>query len=288
MARTVEDVALMLGQMTGFDPLDIYSIPGPTNVDYVKEMHQPVKSFRLGTPASFYDHVDPEIEIAVKAAIEVLKGLTAGVTSEAPLWEGLTGDATGEQEEYHHELIEKYGISYMLPDRTRFERMENPPAGTKFATAMESVKAHQQLATTRRMIDSHFTNFDLVVVPTTVMQAGKINDSLAQEARSAPPTGKVYAWFETGGGCTNTRPFDLFGIPAISVPCGFTKDGLPIGLMIAGPHYTEGKVLALAYAYQQATEWHLEKPKLTADTPVPVIKEGAPAAGEKPVLAPPS
>ena len=288
MARTVEDVALMLGQMTGFDPLDIYSIPGPTNVDYVKEMHQPVKSFRLGTPASFYDHVDPEIEIAVKAAIEVLKGLTAGVTSDAPLWEGLTGDATGEQEEYHHELIEKYGISYMLPDRTRFERMENPPAGTHFATAMESVKAHQQLATTRRMIDSHFTNFDLVVVPTTVMQAGKINDSLAQEARSAPPTGKVYAWFETGGGCTNTRPFDLFGIPAISVPCGFTKDGLPIGLMIAGPHYTEGKVLALAYAYQQATEWHLKKPKLTADTPVPVIKEGAPAAGEKPVLAPPS
>ena len=276
MARTVEDVALMLGQMVGFDPLDIYSIPGPTNVDYVKEMHQSVKAFRLGTPASFYDHVDPEIETAVKAAIEVLKGLTAGVTSDAPLWEGLTGDATGEQEEYHHELIEKYGISYMLPDRTRFERMENPPAGTKFATAMESVKAHQQLATTRRMIDSHFTNFDVVVVPTTVMQAGKINDSLAQEARSTPPTGKVYNWFETGGGCTNTRPFDLFGIPAISVPCGFTKDGLPIGLMIAAPHYQEGKVLALAYAYQQATQWHLKKPTLTADTPVPPIKESTP------------
>ena len=290
MARTVEDVALMLGQMTGFDPLDIYSIPGPTNVDYVKEMHQSVKSFRLGTPASFYDHVDPEIETAVKAAIEVLKGLTAGVTSEAPLWEGLTGDATGEQEEYHHELIEKYGISYMLPDRTRFERMENPPAGTKFATAMESVKAHQQLATTRRMIDSHFTNFDVVVVPTTVMQAGKINDSLAQEARATPPTGKVYNWFETGGGCTNTRPFDLFGIPAISVPCGFTKDGLPIGLMIAAPHYQEGKVLALAYAYQQATQWHLKKPTLTADTPVPPIKEGTtpPANGAAAAATPAS
>ncbi len=283
MARTVEDVALMLGQMAGFDPLDVYSVPS-TPVDYVKEMRQPVKGFRLGTPASFYDHVDPEIETAVKAALEVLKGLTAGVTSEAPLWEGLTGDTTGEQEEYHHELIEKYGINYMLPDRTRFERMENPPAGTKFATAMESVKAHQQLALTRRMIDSHFTNFDLVVVPTTVMQAGKINESLAQEARATPPTGKVYNWFETQGGCTNTRPFDLFGIPAISVPCGFTKDGLPIGLMIAAPHFQEGKVLALAYAYQQATQWHLKRPTLTADTPVPPIKEGttAPAGGEKP------
>ncbi len=289
MARTVEDVALMLGQMTGYDPLDVYSVPS-TQVDYVKEMRQSVKSFRLGTPASFYDHVDPEIETAVKAALEVLKGLTAGVTSDAPLWEGITGDSTGEQEEYHHELIEKYGINYMLPDRTRFERMENPPAGTKFATAMESVKAHQQLAITRRMIDSHFTNFDLVVVPTTVMQAGKINDSLAQEARATPPTGKVYNWFETGGGCTNTRPFDLFGIPALSVPCGFTKEGLPIGLMIAAPHFQEGKVLALAYAYQQATEWHRRKPILTADTPVPPIKEGTtpPAAGAAAAATPAS
>ena len=89
MARTVEDVALMLGQMTGYDPLDIYSIPSPVApVDYVREMHQPVKSFRLGTPLSFYDHVDPEIEAAVKQAIVVLTSLTAGVTSSAPLWEG--------------------------------------------------------------------------------------------------------------------------------------------------------------------------------------------------------
>ncbi len=291
MARTVEDVALMLGQMTGYDPLDIYSIPGPAApVDYVKEMHQPVKSFRLGTPISFYDHIDPEIEAAVKQALVVLTGLTAGVTSSAPLWEGSPGDSTGEAELYHHELIEKYGLSYMAPDRTRFERMENPPAGTKVATATESVKAHQQLALTRRMIDSHFSGFDLVVVPTTPMQAGKINDSLAQEGRAAGAAGaggKIYDFFSTGGGCTNTRPFDAFGVPAISIPCGFTKAGLPIGLMIAGPHYQEGKVLALAYAYQQATDWHLKKPPLAADTPVPPIKEGAdPATPRTP--APPT
>ena len=123
------------------------------------------------------------------------------------------------------------------------------------------------------MIDSKFTDFDLVVVPTTPMQQGKINDSLAQQNRAAAPTGKVYNWFQTGGGCTNTRAFDLFGIPAISIPCGFTKAGMPIGLMIAAPHYQEGKVLALAYAYQQATEWHLKRPPLTPDTPVPPIKE---------------
>ena len=286
MARTVEDVALMLGQMTGYDPMDIYSVQS-TPVDYVKEMKQPVKSFRLGTPASFYDHVEPEIDKAVQAALVVLTGLTAGVTSSAPLWEGIPGGGTGDSEYYHHDLIEKYGLNYMAPTRTRFERMENPPAGTKVTTAADAARAHDRLATTRRTIDSHFTNFDLVVVPTTRLLAPKINDSLANEAKGlgggANASGKVYDWFASGGGCANTSPFDAYGVPAISLPCGFTASGMPIGLMIAGPHFAEGKVLALAYAYQQATQWHLKQPSLSPSMPVPPIVEGKPPAAEKPL-----
>jgi aspartyl-tRNA(Asn)/glutamyl-tRNA(Gln) amidotransferase subunit A len=281
MARTVEDCALMLGQMAGYDPLDIFSVPS-TPVDYVKEMHQPVKSFRLGTPASFYDHVEPEIDKAVKAALVVLAGLTAGITSDAPLWDGLPGGGTGDAEFYHHELIEKYGLNYMPPTRPRYERMENPPPGAHVATAADSAKAHQKLALTRRLIDAQFTNFDLVVVPTTRLQAPKINDSLANETKSASSgaggSGKVYDWFTSGGGCFNTQPFDAYGIPAISLPCGFTEAGMPIGLMIAAPHFQEGKVLALAYAYQQATDWHKKTPPLTPSTPVPPIVEGKPDA----------
>ena len=283
MARTVEAVALMLGEMTGYDQMDIFSVQS-TPQDYVKQMKQPVSSFRLGMPQSFYDHVEPEVETAVMAAIDVLTKLTAGVTSHAPLWEGTPGGGTGDSEFYHHDLIEKYGLNYMPPTRTRFERMENPPAGTKVATAAEAAKAHQRLETTRRMIDSHFTDFDLVVVPTTRNVAPKINDSLANEAKGAgagggggggaSTSGKVYDWFASGGGCTNTSPFDSYGIPAISLPCGFTKGGMPIGLMIAGPHFTEGKVLALAYAYQQATTWHTMRPPLTPNTVVPPIVEG--------------
>jgi aspartyl-tRNA(Asn)/glutamyl-tRNA(Gln) amidotransferase subunit A len=286
MARTVEDVALMLGQMTGYDAMDIYSVQSAP-VDYVKEMKQPVKAFRLGTPASFYDHVEPEIDKAVKEAIVVLTGLTAGVTSSAPLWDGNPGGGTGDSEYYHHDLIEKYGLNYMPPTRTRFERMENPPAGAKVTTAADGARAHDRLATTRRMIDTHFTNFDLVVVPTTRLLAPKINDSLANEARGAGgapganASGKIYDWFASGGGCANTSPFDAYGIPAISLPCGFTANGMPIGLMIAGPHFSEGKVLALAYAYQQATQWHLKQPTLTPSTAVPPIVEGKPAAAEK-------
>jgi aspartyl-tRNA(Asn)/glutamyl-tRNA(Gln) amidotransferase subunit A len=283
IAKNVEDVALMLGQMTGYDALDMHSVESQPQ-DYVKQMRQPVKSFRLGTPDVFYDHVDPEIEKAVKAALVVLTGLTAGVTSHAPLWDGLTGSGVGETEAYHHRLIEKYGVNYMSPDRARFARMENPPAGTKAPTAADAVEDRQRLVVTRRQIDSHFTNFDLVVAATTRMKASKINESLAQEAKAAGSAdaggdGKIYNWFASGGGCLNTSPFDAYGIPAITLPCGFTSGGMPIGLMIAGPHFAEGKVLALAYAYQQATDWHLRRPKLTPDTPVPPIVEAPPKAG---------
>ena len=283
MARTVEDVALMLGPLTGYDNLDIFSVES-TPKDYVQEMRQPVSGFRLGTPQSFYDHLEPEIDAAVKTALGVLSRLTAGVTSTAPLWDGLTGTGTGDADFYHHDLIEKYGLNYMPPTRARFEKMESPPAGTKVPTAADAARSHQMLMTTRRMVDAKFKDFDLAVVPTTRQNPPKINDSLAHEAASAAGPNrdtKIYDWFVSSGGCTNTAPFDAYGVPAISLPCGFTKDGLPIGLMIAGPHFSEGKVLALAYAYQQATDWHLKKPPLAADTPVPPIVEGkAPAKAE--------
>jgi aspartyl-tRNA(Asn)/glutamyl-tRNA(Gln) amidotransferase subunit A len=288
MARTVEDVALMLGPMTGYDNLDIFSVPS-TPEDYVKLMKQPVNAFRLGTPQSFYDHLEPEIDAAVKTALDVLTKLTAGVTSNSPLWDGLPGSGLGDADFYHHDLIAKYGLNYMPTTRIRFERMENPPAGAKASTAAEAARAHQELMTTRRMIDSAFKDFDLVVVPTTRESPPKINESLAHEltAASGGPTArptKIYDFFDSSSGCTNTSPFDAYGIPAISLPCGFTHDGMPIGLMIAGPHFSEGKVLALAYAYQQATDWHKRRPQLSADTPVPPIEE-KPAAEAKPMAS---
>jgi aspartyl-tRNA(Asn)/glutamyl-tRNA(Gln) amidotransferase subunit A len=278
MGRTVEDVALMLGQMTGYDNLDIFSVES-TPQDYVAAMKQPVSGFRLGTPQSFYDHVEPPIDAAVKAALVVLTKLTAGVTSSAPLWDGLTGSGTGDAEFYHHDLIQKYGLNYMPPTRARFERMENPPPGTKEVTAADAARARQMLMTTRRMIDASFKDFDLVVVPTTREVQPKINDSLAREAAGGGGGGgakpmKVYDFFTSASGCTNTSPFDAYGVPAISLPCGFTPDGMPIGLMISGPHFSEGKILALAYAYQQATDWHTKRPPLTPQTAVPPIVEG--------------
>jgi aspartyl-tRNA(Asn)/glutamyl-tRNA(Gln) amidotransferase subunit A len=289
MARTVEDVALMLGEMAGYDALDIFSVPS-VKEDYVKAMRQPVSGFRLGAPASFWDHIDPEIEGIIRTARDKIAALTAGVVSNAPLWDGDTGGADGDAAFYHHELIEKYGLDYMPPDRVWIERMENPPPGSRVETPAEVARSKQRLMTTRRMIDASFKDFDLVVVPTTRMAAPKINDALKREMGSASSRGggprtdaKVYDFFTADSGCANTHYFDAYGVPALTVPCGFTKAGLPVGLMIAGPHFAEGKVLALAYAYEQSSLWRKKSPVLTAETPVPPIVEGAPPSeGAKP------
>jgi len=139
-------------------------------------------------------------------------------------------------------------------------------------TAAESSRVHTDLALIRRKIDTAFAEIDLVVVPTTIMLPPKINDALAVEM-DTPKEKPAYDFFNPRLGCSNTAPFDVYGIPALTLPCGFSKSGLPIGLMIAGPHFSEGKVLALAYAFQQATDWHKRKPELTPEMPVPPIIE---------------
>ena len=119
-----------------------------------------------------------------------------------------------------------------------------------------------ELTKLRRTIDDAFTDFDLVALPTMRLLAPTINEALSREEDPKPREPEVD---------NNCRPFDVFGIPAISIPCGFSKAGLPIGLMIAGPRFSEGKVLALANAYEQATEWHLRKPSLSPQMTIPPV-----------------
>jgi aspartyl-tRNA(Asn)/glutamyl-tRNA(Gln) amidotransferase subunit A len=207
--------------------------------------------------------------------------MTKGVTSDAPLMEfSLVSRDLGDAAAYHEDLIRKYGLSYMKPDMARFERLMNPPAGAKEPTAADDARARERLAVMRRTIDGVFKEFDVVVVPTIRNMPPKINESLALESAGTEANKKIYDWFNGTSACSNTAPFDVYGVPAISLPCGFSKSGLPIGMMIAAPHFQEGRLLALAYAYQQATDWHKRTPALTADMPVPPIVEGKPADGK--------
>jgi len=269
MARTVEDVALMLTELAGYDNQDPFSVEAPKQ-DYFKLMKQPVSSFRLGAPVEYFDHLEPEVAEIVAAAIVVLTKLTRGVTSHAPLPAMPEGEnffnAIGDTAAYHEPLIKQSGMNYMPPTLGDMKSILTP------ATASDSSNAHLTLAMIRRHIDAAFKEIDLVVMPTTTSLPKPLKDSLKVEMSDRKPT-KAYDFFDPTSGCYNTAPFDVYGVPALTLPCGFSKSGLPVGLMIAGPHFSEGKVLALAYAFQQATDWHKRKPTLTPDTPVPPLIE---------------
>ena len=127
---------------------------------------------------------------------------------------------------------------------------------------IDYVTAQWRLISIRKNIDAAFTNFALVALPTMRITPRTINDSLNREEEPKPREPEVIS---------NCTPFNIFGLPAISIPCGFSKDGLPIGLMIAGPRFSEGKVLALANAYEKVTEWHTRRPPLKPETVVPPV-----------------
>ena len=242
-------------------------------------MKQPVSGFRLGAPAEYYDHLEPEVAQVVSVACAVLGKLTQGIVSQATLPDMPQGDnfftGLGDTAAYHEALIKRSGMAYMPPTAIDIKEITQP------LTAAESAASHNELARLRRVIDAAFSEIDLVVVPTTTSLPKSINDSLAREMIDRTPK-KAYDFFDPTSGCNNTAPFDVYGIPALSLPCGFSKDGLPVGLMIAGPHFSEGKVLALAYAFQQATDWHKRTPNLTPETPVPPLIEASHDARKDP------
>ena len=261
MTRTVADTALMLGVMAGYDKLDITSVEHPKE-DYVSQLGQSVKGFRLGMPAGYFDDLDPEVAKTTGDAIAFLGTLAAGVKDcSLPSVTSMGSLGTlGETLAWHEEYFKNSPGKYMLPERRRLET--TMAAGAK---ATDYIRAKWELETLRRTIDDSFNDFDLVVMPTQRILPPLL-DELVKRAHDPKPMDPRVT--------SNTAPFDIFGLPAVSIPCGFSKSGLPIGLMIAGPHFSEGKVLALAQAYERATQWHTRKPPLTPATPKPAVVTG--------------
>ena len=268
MTKTVEDAAMMLNHMAGYDSHDVASVEHRKE-DYVDSMKQPVSAFRLGIPrAPFFDQVDAETTKAVDAAIAVLSKLTkTTVECHLPSTAGLDTLSLGaERLAYHLELFRKNSGRYSLAVRqsldTAIKGMNDTASQPCSEKVIDYVTSNWRLITMRKNIDAAFTNFDLVALPTMRIPPRTINDALNREEEPKPREP------ETVSNCT---PFNIFGLPAISIPCGFSKEGLPIGLMIAGPRFSEGKVLALANAYEKVTEWYTKRPSLTPDMAVPPV-----------------
>ena len=262
MTRTVEDAAIMLNVLAGYDKLDITSVDHPAE-DYVAALKQPVSGFKLGLPYGYFDHLDPEVKAAFEAAIVVLNKITAGSIemSLPPAVRPLAGGA--ETIAWHEAYVKSSANLYLLPERRRLEALAKDGGGT----ASDYVKGMWENQLLRRTVDDAFTTagVDLVVVPTHRILPPLLDDLIK----------KAYDVKQTDPAVTsNCSPFNIFGLPSISIPCGFSKDGLPIGLMISGPHFSDGKVLALAAAYEKATEWHKRQPPLTPETPKPAVIKG--------------
>jgi len=119
-------------------------------------------------------------------------------------------------------------------------------------TAEDYVQARRECDVLRREIKNVFKTLDLLITPTMAGPPSTI-EPIEQSAGLDP------------GRTRNTWPFDVSGLPAITVPCGFTSAGLPIGLQIVGPPFGEPAVLAMAHAYEQASDWHTRRPKLGPD-----------------------
>ncbi len=268
MTKTVEDAAILLNHMTGYDSHDVASVEHAKE-DYVRSMSQPVSGIRLGIPrAPFFDALDDDTANATDAAISVLSKLAKStVNCSLPSTAGFDALALGgERIAYHHELFRRNSARYSLAVRqsldSTLKSMNDQAMETCSEKIVDYVTSNWKLILLRKNIDAAFANFDLVALPTMRILPRTINDSLNREEVVVPREP------ETISNCT---PFNIFGLPAISIPCGFSKTGLPIGLMIAGPRFSEGRVLALANAYEKATQWHTKKPRLSPDMEVPPV-----------------
>jgi aspartyl-tRNA(Asn)/glutamyl-tRNA(Gln) amidotransferase subunit A len=253
LTRTVEDAALILNALAGYDKLDIASVEHAAE-DYSTGMKQPVAGLRIGIPrAPFFDLLDTDVAKAVEEAIGVLRKLTKSVR-DVTLPSVRDINLPGESYAYHEELYTHAAGRYQIPTRRALQNGAN-------AKAAEYIRGRWKLELLRRTIDDAFADFDVVVLPTRRRTPRKVDAAIKREESDKPRNPEL----------ENTGQFNMYGIPAISTPCGFTSAGMPVGLMIAGPRFSESRVLALAAAYERATEWHNRRPPLEPGTPVPPL-----------------
>jgi aspartyl-tRNA(Asn)/glutamyl-tRNA(Gln) amidotransferase subunit A len=245
MCRTVADVALLLQPIAGYDPFDTNSVDAVVP-DYVKALRQRVSTSRLGIPRSvFYETLDPEIEQAINEALQVLRHLTASTRDvELPSYKTLPV-VGAEAYAFHAPYFTKTPQLYQSATRQRLE------LGSAVSAAAY-IEGRRELARLRRAVAAVFSTVDLLVTPTTPILPITIQEAVNNPP--IPPPGGVALSLR------NTQPFDIYGLPSISIPCGFSRSGLPIGLEISGPRLGEPMVLALASAYEHATEWHRRRP----------------------------
>ncbi len=271
ITKDVTDTAILMNVIAGHDPRDSTSadIAAP---DFTSTLKKDVKGMKIGLPKEYFiDGMDPDVDKAVRESVRILEGLGAKVeqvslphtgyavatyyilaTSEASSnLARYDGVKYGFRAEGAKDLLEMYMKSRSQgfgPEVKRRIMLGTYALSAGYYDAY--YKKGQQVRTLiKRDFENAFKKVDVIATPTAPTAAFKLGE------KSADPL-QMYL------SDIFTISVNLAGIPGISVPCGLTGGGLPIGLQLLGNHFDEASILHAAYAFEQATDWHKKKPKL--------------------------
>jgi aspartyl-tRNA(Asn)/glutamyl-tRNA(Gln) amidotransferase subunit A len=249
ITRSVEDAALLLQAVAGYDPDDYSTVRVPAD-DYAAGLRHGVAGLRVGVPrAFFFDELDDEVRAAVERALGVLRGLGAAVRDvdldAAERLMRARALAVTEIHEYHAPSVAARADDFGADLRARFA-CASSPTGHELVAVQRLVRGG--IEAVRRTLEM----VDVLVTPTTVAPAVPVGQERVRYG--GVEEGSLDAYIRC------TFPFNAAGLPALSLPCGFTATGLPIGLQIAGRPFDEATVLRVGHAYEQATEWHAHRP----------------------------
>lgn len=243
ITRTVSDAALMLQAIAHYDMHDVYCHKFPP-VYYPSALAEPVSGLKLATPREFWEDVDPEISKAVDAAIAVLSRMTAGVREISISTDSDRTVVRCEPWVYHQRYLPAHEKEY---DAETLRRIRS---GSEVSAA-DYIQKYRELLHQRREIIHVFDQVDLIVTPTS-----PVLPPAFAELKERPEQLRSRELVML----RNTRPWNVYGLPAISIPCGFSASGLPIGLQIIGAPGSEGVIMSLAYAHEKETDWHKRRP----------------------------
>jgi aspartyl-tRNA(Asn)/glutamyl-tRNA(Gln) amidotransferase subunit A len=246
MARTVRDVALLMQIIAGYDALDPASVDVPVD-DYLAHLDDGVTGLRVALAGGVYfNETDVEVGDAVQDSANVFVSLGAQVEEVEISWARQAALANGvmvqaDAAAFHRERLAEHPDWFGVDVR---QRLQNGAA----CTSTEYALARRTQSEMRRKFENLFADFDILLTPTTPIPAPLIEgtDAIEQARRLT----------------RFTAPFNLTGLPALSLPCGFTSAGLPIGLQIISRPWAEAQVLRAGNAYELATEWRLREPRL--------------------------
>ena len=269
IARSAEDCALLLNAMAGFDARDSTSLERPAE-DYCRTLDQPLKGLRIGLPAEFFgDGCAPEVMAAVQAAIDIYVQLGAervdirlpNAHLAVPAYYVIApAEASSNLSRYDGV---RYG--YRAPEYSDLDDMYCKTRAQGFGAEVKRriligtyVLSHGyydayylQAQRIRRLIAqdfaSAFQSCDVILGPTSPGTAFRLGEKAADPVQMY--LSDIY-----------TIAVNLAGLPGMSLPCGFDGQHLPIGLQLIGNYFAEARLLNVAHAYQQASDWHLRQP----------------------------